>query len=177
MKRIASFILLSVFLYSAAGVFVVFKIQQHEIKQEIKSRIKNNVPESELVILSFDPSSKEHEALIWLEDHEFLYRGEMYDIVRQFTDEKNIVHYYCINDEQESKLFANLDESVDKNMQDNNKSNDVSKTVLKLYSQTYFSLLSIHASCFKKNDFRKSNFSNCYKSPLLEIISPPPRIV
>lgn len=76
------------------------------VKKEIKRAIKAGVPERELVVIEINPGN-EHE-VEWVEDHEFRFRGSMYDVIRKVTC-ADAVKFYCIDDKQESALFANLE--------------------------------------------------------------------
>jgi hypothetical protein len=117
MRRAISISLLLSMLLQAAGYFFVFKILQHEIRQEIEQQIKAGVPETELVLLKIF-EAKPHLAFQRVEEHEFRYDGKMYDIVRQEAH-GDTTWYYCLADEKETQLFANLDEVVKQDMTGN----------------------------------------------------------
>ncbi len=106
MRRIISIGLSVLFLYYTAGYFITFKAEQYLIKQIVKQRLKSQISDEELTCLVFNPSSIDFSQIEWLEKHEFRYRGKMYDIVRQYVDNKGFIYYYCINDRQEEELIS-----------------------------------------------------------------------
>ncbi len=109
MKRAGIIALVMIFLFQAVGVFLLLKLRQQEIKQEIKMRIKAGVPESELTVFKFD----DHQlaTLKWVDDHEFILDGQMYDIVKTSQD-GDILVYHCLHDKQETIIFKNLNRMV-----------------------------------------------------------------
>lgn len=112
-RRITTFFFLFIFLYNFVGYYFIFKIEQYQIKEFIKAEIKSNIPEEELIPLSFDPLSAEFKKIVWLDDYEFSYKEHMFDIVKQSTDSNGVLHYLCIKDLQEEQLFAHLEEYID----------------------------------------------------------------
>ena len=115
MRNAISTALLLLMLFRTAGHLFVFEAQQYKIRQEIKRQIKAGVPKEELVLLKiaeFDPAFQS------LHAREFRYLGQMYDVVRQEAH-GDTTWYYCLSDEQETQLFANLDKSVKRDMSQN----------------------------------------------------------
>ena len=171
-----SALLLSIFLFNIIGYYFLFKIQQYEVRKEIKSKIKNNVPENDLILLSFHPSSKEYSEIEWIKNHEFRYKGQLFDIVRLARDNDGTIRYKCINDKQEEILFENLDEWVQKHMESESNSDPSSKNILKLFSIVYFSSTQVYFLEQNTTLSLKSDYIFHYSSPALEIISPPPQL-
>lgn len=124
-------------LFQAAGYFFVFKILQHEIRQEIKQQIKAGVPEADLVLFKIF-EGKPHPAFQRVEEHEFRYHSKMYDIVRQEAH-GDTTWYYCLADEKETQLFANLDELVKQDMAGNPQHRKQIDELLRLFGALYFS--------------------------------------
>jgi hypothetical protein len=127
-------------LFQAAGHFFVFKILQHEIRREIKQQIKAGVPEAELVLLKIPRNLEEKNNPIFqrIHEREFRYGGDMYDIVRQETN-GDTTWYYCLADEKETLLFANLDELVKQDMAGNPQHRKQIDELLRLFGALYFS--------------------------------------
>jgi len=97
------------YVFNLAGYYAVFKTLQYQMRVEIKTRIKESVPEGELVLITVRRG--EEARLHWLDGHEFRYQGNMYDVVRHYSTDD--AHYYvCINDKQEERLFKNFDQYV-----------------------------------------------------------------
>lgn len=114
LKNIVAISLLALFLYQTAGIFIFFRMEQQAIRKEIKKQIKEGVPESELHTLNIDATN--YKELIWHNHKEFMYQGTMYDIVhRKITGTYSVI-FQCVNDSQETELFASLHQQVDKTM-------------------------------------------------------------
>lgn len=114
LKRAVPILLIIVLLYNTIGYMVVFKGLQYTVKKEIKRRIKRSVPESELFLIKItenDINNHKNGFRFIKAGKEFTLNGKMYDIVY-----KNIIndtiYYKCINDFQEEKLFACLDQQI-----------------------------------------------------------------
>jgi hypothetical protein len=137
MRQLVSILLSTLFLYYSAGYYVTFKAEQYLIKKAIKLRIKNQVPENELTHLVFSPSSEACSEIEWIEDHEFRYNGQMFDIVRQVTDDDGTIHYYCINDRQEEMLFADLKNQLKNLLDTKNADNRQNQPVNKYFDKDY----------------------------------------
>lgn len=175
MKKVISFFLLSLFLYCTTGIFIGFKVQQYQVRKEIKKMIKSRVPENELIAWSFHPDSEEYAKLDWIENKEFRYKGQMFDIVRRSVGPDGTEHFLCVNDKQEEKLFANLDQLVQTQMNSAGNSNNGSKNVLKLFSQLYFCNVQQIAFLFTSRLLLGTNTDfPLYLEPTLESAAQPP---
>ncbi len=135
MRSAVAVTLLLSMLFQAAGYFFVFKILQHEIRWEIKQQIKARVPEAELVLFKIC-EGKPHPAFQRVEEHEFRYGGKMYDIVRQEAH-GDTTWYYCLADEKETLLFANLDKLVKQDMAGNPQHRKQVDELLRILSVLY----------------------------------------
>jgi hypothetical protein len=174
LKRTFSILFLCVFGFHLTGLFLVFKVQQYQVRKEIKQQIKLGVPEDELARITVT-SDNEH-LLDWEHDKEFRYKGTMYDVVKKEVIDTNTVVYHCITDKQETKLFTNLDQQVRKEMETKNKGNDM-KDLLNLLSISYSQPVKTTWSIQQKDLNTTFRYTFYYTSPLLEITSPPPETV
>jgi len=140
MRRTVAISLLFFMLLQAAGYFFVFKLQQHEIRQEIKQQIKAGVPEEELVLFKIPQILGEKPPATFQRIHarEFRYNGKLYDIVREETH-GDTTWYYCLPDEKETQLFANLDELVKRDMDQNPARQQQRERILQLFGPLFFS--------------------------------------
>lgn len=77
-------------------------IRQQAIKTEVKNRILQGLSDEELVTLVFHNSYVDHQ-LTWKEEHEFLFEGQMYDVVKSWSDQDS-VYYQCWPDQKESEV-------------------------------------------------------------------------
>ncbi len=77
----------------------------------MKRKIKAGLSESELTYFTF--SNIDFENLDWQNHKEFRHHNTLYDVVKKFDTENDSVKIACINDTQESTLFANLNQYID----------------------------------------------------------------
>jgi hypothetical protein len=97
-------------LFHAELPLLLFKTFEVKYKKEIKQIIKAGVPEKDLVEFTFHKSviRKVSHDFRWIKKNEFRFKNEMYDVVK-IEVQGDSVHYKCIHDLKESKLFVNLD--------------------------------------------------------------------
>lgn len=173
-KKTFSILLLTAFLFNLFGYFPLFKMAQHKIQKQIKTLLKKGVPKNELYVISV-ALNKVNELDWKKEGKEFRHKGAMYDIVKQET-KGGFVFYYCVNDKQETQLFAHLEELV--NQQINNDKSPAGKTaknILKLLSS--FNYISSNKITFEQeNSENAKRFSYSYFCSLvfIEVSTPPP---
>lgn len=176
LKSICSVVLVVNMIIMSWVPFFAFKYQQIIIRKEIKSYIKNGVPEEQRIIFIADELEADAVHLTWIHSKEFRYRGEMYDIL----DEKIIdgrTYYICIHDVKESGLFAKLDEMVDKGLQTNAPLNSQSKMLQHICFSMFFEKDSIML-IFRENQsdiFKEAYFK--YSFSLIPPDTPPPKNV
>ena len=173
MKKLVSILLLLLFVYHGLAFYVFFLLARYEVRQTIKTQIKKGVPESELVIIEISPEDEKKGLIRWIEDHEFIYKNEMYDIVRLKKKGTTKV-YYCINDHQEKVLMQNLDKQVQQFITTKTSSE---KGKIKIIFQTdYF--ISSHSYTFSyfysqiKFPFDKISLKEIPQ----KVLSPPPNV-
>ncbi|MBK7184280.1 MAG: hypothetical protein IPM77_18005 [Crocinitomicaceae bacterium] len=175
MKKILAFALLGLFLYQFAGIFVLYRFEQQAIRKEIKKQIKEGVPESELHVLNIDKSN--YKELIWHNHKEFMFHGTMYDIVQKTITGNYSVTFQCVNDRQETELFASLNEQVDRTMD----SKHQGKHPIKLLMLTFFDVnqdLSFSWKTTKSNCKEHSEFVTFNSDKhILIFVSPPENLI
>lgn len=152
--------------FQFTGNHVLFHIQRAKIRHEIKQRIKNSVPENELVYFSF---AKKDQPIQWHNDHEFRYEKMMYDVIH-LRENHDSIFIACISDQQETHLFAQLDKTVNNTWQHSTNN----KQPLLIYQYIYSSAnISIHLfSHGQKPNFGYLKFA---KSWIPSPHSPPPK--
>lgn len=115
-KIAGSILFLLLLMFQSTGYFLFFRVQQYQIRYEIKQQIQAGVPEAELVLLKISRCIQENRNEFQrIHDHEFRYQGKMYDVVRQ-EQHGETLWFFCLCDEKETLLFARLDEQVKKEM-------------------------------------------------------------
>lgn len=95
-------------MWQAMGVFPSFEFTLNRVRREMKTAIKNGVPESEWVEFAMDTIQSK---ITWTKpEKEFRYQEKMYDVLHYRGDSDEIV--VCIMDVKESGLFNHLEELV-----------------------------------------------------------------
>lgn len=143
MKKYTAFFLLFIFLFNTAGYLIAFQAAQYAIQKQIKTEIKQGLTISQLTPITI--KKNQLDKVDWKDGgKEMLYNGQMYDIVRVVEHEESVT-YYCINDEDETRLFENLEEHVNDFIASNksckkNSSKKIADNVIKLYCHTHQSI-------------------------------------
>jgi hypothetical protein len=88
---------------------VSFEVRRMVLRTEMKQRIRMGLPQEALAHFAF--SKQEYEALD-TEDggREFRYGGHLYDVVRTSMDAKGVVHVDAVDDQDEARLMAGLED-------------------------------------------------------------------
>jgi hypothetical protein len=131
--RLFAILLLSFFFFGLWGYIGVFKLEQYKVKKEIKKALKNSIPSEELTRLSF--ASSDLKKIHWIKkEKEFIFRNQMFDVVRKEQAGDSIV-FMCINDVQEKELYTKLEELMNKqnDKPKDNSGNTIKTTDLRLY--------------------------------------------
>lgn len=173
-KNVFVGLLIGVLLAISVGIFPVFKMKQYAIRKEIKRRIKSAIPESELHTLTFLSPETDVE---WVrEGKEFIFGTRMYDVVHKKIKGDSTV-FQCINDKEETVLFANLDDFVQKELQGNSKNSKRKRSIGKLVRlQLFCDSVSMPYKLFidTEREFH-SDYNFRIKTNSKEIIPHPPQ--
>ena len=104
--EVLSVFLLGVVLFNLVGTPVIFYFIQKGIKKEMKRVILSEIPDQKLTAIDMPVGLAEQtkSGFVWIEPHEFTYKGKMYDIVRSVIL-GDTVRYYCVNDTDEEELI------------------------------------------------------------------------
>jgi hypothetical protein len=164
--------MLSVMFCSIAS-HVVFDIMIYQTKSEIKKKIKRGIPDQKLHQLSF---SSKHQPNWTKIGKEFQFNGRLYDVVKTKKDGVQII-YYCINDKEESRLFAKLGTLVIKEFshKKNPKGTSLISVLKAFYVVKSFDALKVNkfSEITLKKDFC-SSYIGILDDGHKEIPSPPP---
>jgi hypothetical protein len=109
MKKAGSIFLLFIFLFNTMGYFIAFKINQEAIRRGMRKDIENGIINSSVSKIVIENS--ELASVNWIENDEFEYNNERYDLIKKSENSSNII-FYCINDSKESSLFSGMYEHV-----------------------------------------------------------------
>ena len=173
MKNAITILLISIFTFNLGGYHLLLKIQQRNLRKEVKQKIKQGIAEEELAIITITPENKD--ALLWKHDKEFMFEGEMYDVVYAETINEGTTVYHALPDKKEHELIEKFLEKIKKNRSKNQRTNTQNffKVVIKIPPTTYKQ----EAIAFEEHPKSVFNYTNLYHSILLEISSPPPKQV
>lgn len=140
----------------------------------MKTLLKKGVPENELHVIKF-PVNKVNEIEWKKEGKEFRFKESMYDVVK-FEIESDTIIYYCVNDVQETRLFAHLEEIINQQI-DNDKSpaGRAAKSLFKIFKTLNY----LHTENFIFNPDSSSFtptfvYARVNSFIFLEVPTPPP---
>jgi hypothetical protein len=171
MKKAGIILLIMIFLFQAMGAFLLFKLRQNEVKQEIKSRIKAGVPEAELTVFKFN--DQQISQLRWEDEHEFILDGQMYDIVKTHYVEGGVI-FHCLHDKQETALFKNLNKLVANKLgSDQNRNNGSNQAPVNWYFVENKSTLQ---ALFPSSTTVNKPYGFSFDDPFIQPSSPPPQL-
>ncbi|HBF18736.1 MAG TPA: hypothetical protein DDW81_01490 [Cryomorphaceae bacterium] len=174
LKRIPAIAMLLLLIIHMVGGGMYFHIQRSHIRKEIKTRIKRGVPQEELQVFHFQDES-ELDLLQWHNDHEFRSEGTMYDVVKRETRPDGI-YLHCINDHQETVLFAQLNELVQKRC--SQESNQEQRLLILSLASPYLNLHTSFIYGFQPFENRsRTAYDFALKTWVREIVGPPPRLI
>jgi len=172
-NKTTSIFLLILFAYNAAGIFVIFKLKQIEVKEEATEKIASNLHDNELEIFTINIEEFKNGGsnIIWEEKgKEFRYEDKLYDVVRiKYADGK--IQLFCLNDKKEENIIESFSNSLHKNLSlDNKLLNILAKIPGYFYQDISYRLPLLTGKSFQLS----TNFT--YKSVVVKILTPPPRL-
>lgn len=147
------------------------------MRKDIKRAIKHSLPQNEYKQFNF--TNEEFNELTWINDHEFKMNERLYDVVKK---NKHDFGYSvsCIDDIQETVLFAQLDEATASNLNNQPEKAPI-KSFVKLLQTVYIEPHGSHTGkvCVEiveqtNHFFYQSLFSDFKKQKLLQ---PPKELV
>ena len=112
MKTLLSLTLLFALLLKMGGFYAILSFEREEIREKVEQKIIKSLSKSELIcIVADDYNSSKIE---WERpEKEFRFEGNLYDVVYA-ENALGITHYYCLSDEDETKLEAKIDKLLEK---------------------------------------------------------------
>jgi hypothetical protein len=172
-RKILSILFLFVFLLNIIGFYPVFIIKQLKIKKDLQVLMKQTFLQKNKIILSFN--QKDNAELKWMTKNEFLYDGNLYDVIERSTEASGIVHYSCINDGREKKLVTQLEKEIDRNIENHAKNLPLQKDLIKNLLKEYLQNKSTAHFLMVINDVTYNETRSFYASLAMEKLSPPPK--
>lgn len=118
-KKIISVIMLVMIISHGMYQLFIFKILQAKYREEISQLITDGIPEDMLKLLRFSKNDFENgtAGFEWIEDDEIRIDEKLFDIVKKDVKGDSI-YLYCIYDENESVLYANMEIIMDRLIKD-----------------------------------------------------------
>ena len=174
MKRIATILLLTLFVYNTIGFLAIhpFMSMYYKYLGMMRADMPSEEEMIELLIFNKEDIEKGRLDFKWIHSREFKYNGDMYDIVsKEETEEQLIVH--VINDTKEKKLEEEFEKRIHKNSTENKHIPSIIKYSSSISEPVQSEQIEIRLAL-------KSVFSywrtDSYKSLHTDIPSPPPRL-
>ena len=175
MRKLISFGLLFLFLWQIGGYLIEFQFESTRIRKEIKKLTKEAVPLNQLVYFQF--SEKEIQNLTWTKKNEFKKNGHFYDVVWRKNLANGVVEFQCVSDDQETVLFAKLDQYVSANLANSNPDKPLknwSKLVFGVYLPSQFDIQPIFKSTLSAYTENGFYYKDQLSIGFLFIETPPP---
>ena len=177
MRRFISFLLLVFIFFETAGTLVIFELQRFQIRREVKQHLKAGVEKIDLVLLKIPIILEQQPNKNFRRIHkgEFRYRGRMYDIVRQ-ENHGETTWYYCISDEEETQLYASLDDMVTKEMNRNKQRQEQNEKLRHLRNQFCFNFTGYNPVSYPEAQNKYTNYFFKLKTWCIIPPTPPPEV-
>ncbi|AFK05122.1 hypothetical protein Emtol_3997 [Emticicia oligotrophica DSM 17448] len=117
MKKLFVWILLLFVILKIGGLGALLSMQRELAKREIRSYINQDKQLEKITLI--EGNLQNLAKIEWEEDEkEFWYNGKLYDIVEIKTINKT-KYYYCISDENEEQIIAQIKKLIDDNHERN----------------------------------------------------------
>ena len=175
LKFIAFLSFLLIALFYGAGYFLLFTFIQLQLKTEMKEMIRSGLFSDHYVHLTFPASQF---ASLQMEDDEFVWNNDRYDIVKMVAAGSNVV-ITCIQDTKESALMNNAvsylgneNSSKPKTAAGNN-----TITLLKLLQAVFVVPASDKAPAERSSVQVLTAHLPIYQIPGILIFTPPPELI
>lgn len=114
MRFVAVILLLGMLGALPGGYLYIYRIQKECVRQEVKAMIESGIQEEDLTLFIFpeDPEEQAEMGIRWIKEDEFLLNGVMYDVV-SLEKSGGMAHYYCYQDNKETRLRQTAEEIAD----------------------------------------------------------------
>lgn len=173
LKKAPIYFLLVLFLYNQVGYFVAFKTKQYFIRKEVKSLVLSELPKEKLEKITFQLNSDNYKKLYWENSHEFKWKGNLYDVIKQEQRDEYIT-FYCLQDKNEDAILSQLDNHIQKHIKSDTKKEKHQKNQISKSVKDYF-YTTLNFQLYKTTSILYY-FENSFKLQELpvDIFIPPP---
>ena len=158
-----------------AGTFTWLQVQKAMVRHAVKQRIIQGMDRHALTFFRFS-KEEANRALHWHEDHEFEYRGHMYDVVER-REAGGIIELWCWDDKEESAIEAQLSSLSSKLLHQNQERRERQQQVISFLKSLYHvhTLPELPAQRLSAKAAWQET-STQYQSLSLSPAGPPPRL-
>jgi hypothetical protein len=154
------------------GYYAAFLIKRSQMRSEMRSFISSEVGAESLQKLVI-PLDQYTASVKFIEKQEFIYKGELYDMIRVEKSGNNMI-LSCINDMKEQLLLNSAKEHFDRNHDQNNSTNKGSSVLKNIIKEACPERISLQAILnFSEYSFKK--FTGSLYIPFLAKHTPPPK--
>ncbi len=155
--------------------FGMFEFFRADYRAEAARLIGKGVPKEGQVVfcLDIDDLKNAHSKIEWKDDKEFRFENKLYDVIRMDTSGDS-VYIYCLYDEDDTMLYSVLDNLIEDDEDDAERTNG-------------YGIFLNHYYCCENFDYNLNSpgaDDNIYISPVINLldgeyllITPPPRSV
>ncbi|KAF5048792.1 hypothetical protein DSECCO2_446460 [anaerobic digester metagenome] len=162
--KLFAWIFLLVVIYFCGVDFICFRIAQQQIRKEVKTLIRNGLKDEDMI--SIEITSANAGSIEWVKKgREFVYQGEMYDIVK-IGRTKDGVLVKCFLDKKEGRLIERC------------MKNSLAHRIFQKFRKSFVFLnpgLTEALFLVLPESYSINSFSEVL-SPELSVLSPPPRL-
>lgn len=163
------------FLAPSALTYLILKVKQHHLREEIKLNILQGIDPGELMEFTF--SFDEIQELEWEHEREFMYQGQSYDVVEKIPSAHGIT-YRVWWDKAETKIKTQLNALVDKALNGDPSQKENRQKLDQLFKTLYFPSSTFEEDAyFEVKSEHFSEISGVYKSLRWSPPVPPPLAV
>jgi hypothetical protein len=171
LKIFAAILLVGLFLFNAVGYQLMFAFLILHQEEKMHSLLAESETES-LTIIVID--SVHHSYFLQINEKEFFYKGNLYDIKsKEIKDDKII--YYCKKDEKELDLLNHFSKMNDENKSNNSK-NPMSRLLQKTAQNLFFKNPELFQSLFPEKKRYCDTITARFDQPDSFQLTPPPQI-
>jgi len=137
MRKTVSILLTLIFFFQSLGCLVFFKLQQLQVRYQVKTHLLSQLPDHALAVIKLSPKEKKHVFGILGDADEFRYSGSMYDVIKK-EQHADRTWYYCYPDKEETRIFAQLKRIVNDQMNHNPEKKHRRENIQRLLSSLFF---------------------------------------
>jgi hypothetical protein len=173
LKKTISISFLFLLLFSQAGYYLFYKLQQHQIKESVKQELLSKLPESSLE--KIDAYANRNDIRWEEKDREFYLHGQMYDVAFiKVTDGKTLI--YCLNDSKEEDLLKSLANAV-KSVNEQTNSGKDGQHVIKFQLADFLIPVQQTITISEPVPAKYVDYSSPLITHITELFTPPPDLM